>query len=92
MFSGKLPPTADAKPIVALALHPDGTLAFGFPGLESDHDDDDDDEDDEDEDEDDEDETDDGIDVDDNDEDDDNLPPQNDGEEVKMVYELINID
>ena len=80
MFSGQLPPPADAKPLVALALHPNGALAFGFPGLESDHDDDDDDDD---EDDDDEDETDDGIDV-----DNDSLPPQ----DVEIVYELIHLD
>ena len=90
MFSGKLPPTADAKPLVALALHPNGALAFGFPGLESDHDDDDDDDEDEDDDE--EDETDDGIDIDDDEDDDGSLPPQDDGNDVQMVYELINLD
>ena len=35
VFFGGEPPTAHAQPLVALALHADGTLAYGLPGLES---------------------------------------------------------
>ena len=87
MYKNQPPP--GAQPLVALAIHADGAVAFRFSELqhdgagdneeEEDHDDDGDEE-----------EEDDGIDVD--DDDNDSLPPQDDGNEVKIVFELINLD
>ena len=34
VFFGAEPPNAHSQPLVALALHADGTLAYGLPGLE----------------------------------------------------------